>query len=55
METRCVVNGKPECEFVAKPINNWDKKNPLYKSQKIDKIVTLKEIGAKKEAYSIGR
>lgn len=32
IETKCVAKGDPYCEFVTKPLDKWDKKDPLVKN-----------------------
>ena len=49
VETSCISMGKPYCEFVVKPIKNWDKKD--IKDQTIDVMPTLDQLGAKIKPY----
>lgn len=55
IETSCVAQGKPYCEFVAKPKKDFDLKNPKIKKQlplefkwDIDKIIKKHALGMPK-------
>lgn len=50
IETKCVAMGNPFCEFVSKPLDDWDKNDPLFKSQKVEKIKNMKDLGSKIES-----
>jgi len=52
-ETQCIAQGKQYCEFMVKPADKWDRNDPLYKTQKIDPVKSMKELGAKIEPYII--
>ncbi len=45
IETKCIANGKPSCEFTVKPVEDWDKNDPLVKEQIVEEI---KEIFSEK-------
>lgn len=32
IENSCIAQGKPSCEFIIKPVDKWDKKDPLVKA-----------------------
>lgn len=52
VETRCIASGQPYCEIVTKPIEKWDKNDPLFKSQATEEMPSnIKELGAKIEPY----
>jgi len=53
LETQCIAMGKQYCEFLVKPVEKWDIEDPLYKSQMIEKIKNMKELGARMEPYII--
>jgi predicted hydrocarbon binding protein len=53
VENRCIAMGSEYCEFVIKPVENWDKKDPVFKSQAIESLPGLKGLGAKIEPYII--
>ena len=53
IETQCVAMGKRYCEFVVKPVPGWDRKDPLYSNQSVEKVKDMKELGAKIEPYII--
>ncbi len=55
VETMCTAMGKQYCEFMVKPIDKWDKNDPIYKSQSIDRIRSMKDLGAKIEPYIISK
>ncbi len=51
VETKCLATGKQYCEFLVKPLDKWDNKDPLFKSQQIERVKNMKELGAKIEPY----
>jgi predicted hydrocarbon binding protein len=51
VESQCLATGKQYCEFLIKPVEKWDKEDPLYKSQPIEKVKNMKELGARIEPY----
>jgi predicted hydrocarbon binding protein len=53
LEKICIAMGKPCCEFIAKPVEEWDKNDPLVKSQWVDDLPGMKDLGAKIEPYLI--
>jgi predicted hydrocarbon binding protein len=53
VETKCIAMGDKCCEFIIKPIDKWNKNDPLFKEQAIDKIPSIKEVGAKIEPYLV--
>jgi hypothetical protein len=52
IETKCLAKGNPYCEFIIKPIENWDKKDPLVKAQLTEDLQDIKKLGAKMEPYT---
>jgi len=52
-ETMCIATGDKYCEFVTRPIEKWDKKDPLFKKQAIDNVPDIKKLGAKIEPYLV--
>ncbi len=54
IENRCVAKGDKYCEFVVKPIENFDAKDPFIKKQLIDRVLTLEECGAKVKDLTFG-
>jgi predicted hydrocarbon binding protein len=55
VETVCSAMGKPYCEFVSKPVEDWNKKDPMVKKQWVDDIPDMKKLGAKIEPYLVLR
>ncbi|MFH1682506.1 MAG: 4-vinyl reductase [Candidatus Woesearchaeota archaeon] len=53
VETQCMSQGKKECEFVIKPIKDWDMKDPKVKAQLVKDLADFKKLGSKKEPYVI--
>lgn len=52
VETRCIASGQPYCEIVTKPIEKWDKNDPLFKSQLVEDLPSdIKKLGAKIQPY----
>jgi hypothetical protein len=50
VETQCIVQGKPYCEFLMKPLKSWEKSDKFFKAQYVKREKTLKELGAKIES-----
>jgi predicted hydrocarbon binding protein len=44
IETSCCAMAKPVCEFVVRPLKNWDKKDSVVRSQWVEKIYDLKNL-----------
>jgi predicted hydrocarbon binding protein len=44
IEMQCLACGKEECLFVIKPVEAWDKKDPLVKSQSVKNISGILDI-----------
>lgn len=48
LEKRCVVMNHKRCEFVIKPEERWDKKDPLVREQWVSWLADPGELGFKK-------
>ncbi|MBW2966526.1 4-vinyl reductase [Candidatus Woesearchaeota archaeon] len=55
IETKCIAKGNRYCEFVVRPIEDWDKKSLLFKQQLVKDLPNIKELGAKIEPYLLIR
>ncbi len=51
METACLAMGKRYCEFVIKPVRNWDKKDKQFKEQYVKELQSPEELGAKIKTF----
>jgi predicted hydrocarbon binding protein len=53
VEAQCIASGKQYCEFIIKPLERWDKNDPVFKAQSVSREKTMKELGASREPYII--
>lgn len=51
VKTRCISQGKPACEFVIKPLEKWNKNDPVFKEQYVHKLHNIEDLGAKINPY----
>ncbi|HLC98682.1 MAG TPA: 4-vinyl reductase [Candidatus Nanoarchaeia archaeon] len=53
IESKCIAKGDKQCSFIIKPVNKWDKDDPLIRKNKIllKKAPAMEELGAKMKPY----
>jgi hypothetical protein len=52
VQTKCIAKGDKFCEYVVKPLSEWDTGDPLYVEQYVDQYLKLCNIGQnQKEPY----
>jgi len=54
LEGSCIAKGDSHCEFIIKPIEKWDKNDPLFKQHEflLREEPNIKELGGSMETYT---
>ncbi|MBD3310645.1 hypothetical protein GF351_05490 [Candidatus Woesearchaeota archaeon] len=53
LESECIAKGDKVCQFIIKPPEDWDKKDPLMKKNMVllEKAPSMEELGANMKPY----